>query len=704
MTKQSDPRWASFLIALAGSVAVGGIGMVAWQMRPEARFQAADAAANHALMDRRPKDAWAQFEKLRPVDPALTDYYEAKLLASTPELAPAGQAAPRAAQLYRQVISSSPAYADRARVALAELLLDQPALARSPDETIVALRAAAQRGNRRAGILLADQLVKRPDADKRDVLRLLTKASESNDNAAKTLINLIENSSLPVKSPHLVNDIRYRRFISLLTDAKAGQVAAMVKVGDAYRDGSGVPKSISEAGQWYDRAVALDSNTGRLRQIGLLRLEGTQASAIKAHSLALDAAKDGKSVDAIEELALDFKDGRGTPPDPGKAEAYLRKAIAIGSTDAQYELADILLHKQPEAPAANAEAFALLTQAAQAGSPKAAWALYSIIDEGQKGVVADRAKALPYLIAAAKGGSLAARGELARRYSKGDAVVAENDAEAFRWAASAIEGGSKDVNLLLIIADGYARGEVVPQDKLRAKAYLEAAVNRGSARAMRKLGALYFTLPQPDAAQNAVKWLREASKRGQTDAYIELGRAYASGAGVPVDPSRAFTFFEEAANAGDVDGLVEMARSYATGYGVAKDPAAAAELYRRASEMGSVPAMIMLSYCYENGDGVPKSGPEARAWLKRGADANDAEAQYWYGVYLLEGRGGAADRSAAIQMFEQAKTQRFKPAVAILFQIQPSAVVNTASGITPVAAHDDVKPTSAPQPSSESKP
>ncbi|EGF90076.1 sel1 repeat family protein [Asticcacaulis biprosthecium C19] len=711
MTKSAFSGWAAFSIALTMAAGAGAVGMTMWQMRPESRLRAIVLAADQAVKERKPKAAWTQIESLRAVNPWAADYYQARLLMRSPELAAPGAAPGQSAQLLRRA-ASAPKYADRARVALAELLMDHPELARSPDEAMTALRSAAQSGNRKAAVMLAGQLTQRPDSDKMEVLRLLTEASETNAGAAKTLVTMIEGRSLPVKSRALTDDIRYRQFTSSLYDAKGGDLDAMVRVGDAYRTGAGVAKDIALASEWYNRAAGLNSNTARMRQIDVLRLEGTPESAQKAHSLALDAAKDATSVGALTELGLDFKTGRGVPADLVKAESYFRRAAAMGSASAKYELADMLLKRQPSKPQDEAEAVAMLTDAAQMGNPGASWVLYGLYDKGQRGLTADPARAFAYLSQAAKGGRTAARTELASRYSSGDAVVARNEGEAFRWAGSALDSGATSTNLLLIMADGYARGEVVTQDRLRAKGYLEAAVRRGSPRAMRKLGALYFTLQQPDASQQAVKWLREASRHGETDAYIDLGRAYASGAGVPVDAARAFTFFEEAADAGNLTGLIEMGRSYATGYGVARNPQRAAELFLRAANAGSAEAMIMLSYSYEVGDGVPQSLPEARAWLKRGADSGDAEAQYWYGLYMLDGRGGPADRAGALALFEQSKAGKFKPAGAILNQMKPKPaapkpVAPVAPQATPApvpAAQVAARPTaSGPGPSAKAK-
>lgn len=668
--KFSDPHWTQFLVA-ASVAAVAGIGgMVAWQIRPEAHERAVVQAADQALASGHLDAAWAQLETLRKNDPAAADFYEGRMLARGVGQQSDDATAARAAGLLRRA-TGNPTFATRARLGLSQILEAKPKLAQSPTESFDLIRSLVEQGNKRASVLMARRMAARADADKLEVLRLLARASETNGQAAETLLSMIDSHALPVKSAHFVDDVRGRWFRSNLAGAQDGDIEAMVKVGDAYREGRGVAVSVTLARQWYDRAVVLNSNSARLRQIDLLQHDGTKASAAKAHQLALDAAKQGGSIGALTELGRDFKDGRGTPVDLVKAEQYLRKAAFLGSASAKYELADMLLQRQPETPATITEAVTLLTDAAGHGHAGAAAVLYAIYDKGQHGVPADRTRAFTYLLQAAKGGRTGAQSELAGRYDRGDEIVARDDAEAFRWAATAVNSGAQSANLRLILADAYARGDVVPQDRLRAKSYLEAAVAQGSVKGMRKLGALYFTLQQSDASQNAVKWLRDAAAHGELDAYVDLGRAYASGAGVPVDPGRAFAFFAQAADAGNPTAMVEMARSYATGYGVARDPVQAVALYQRAAQAGDTEAMIYLSYCYEQGEGVPQSLPQARAWLEKGAEVGDPEAEYWFAVYLLEGRGGAADHALALSWLQKSRDHKFKPATAMLHNLMP---------------------------------
>src|SRR3546814_14833300 len=81
--------------------------------------------------------------------------------------------------------------------------------------------------------------------------------------------------------------------------------------------------------------------------------------------------------------------------------------------------------------------------------------------------------------------------------------------------------------------------------------------------AMLRLGQLYFSFQDARAQNAAVGWLRRASQLGQSYAMVELGRAYASGAGVEIDPVKAVYYFRSAAVAGNADGMIEYGRSSA---------------------------------------------------------------------------------------------------------------------------------------------
>ncbi|ESQ74206.1 tetratricopeptide repeat protein [Asticcacaulis sp. AC402] len=679
---------AASLTALLGAAGAG-----AWFLRPEAQIERLVKLSDQYVEKGNAAAAWTELQHLKTIDSWAADYYQAKFLLRSSS---SGQDPTRlrsAADMLRRA-SADPSYGDRARTLLAELLVGSPELARSPDEAIFAMRAAARNGNKQAKRLLAEDMLKRPESDKTEVFSLLESASEADARAGEILTGLIEDRKLESRSPYLVADLRYRAFINNLKEAEAGAASAMVAVGDAYRDGAGVRRDLSMAGLWYDRAVARNSNAARLRQIGLLHLDGKPESAAKAHKLALEAAKAGTSIGAFTELALDFKYGRGVTANAQQAESYLRLAAAKGAATARYELADTLLKRTPALPESINEAFLLLNQAAQGGNSGAAWRLYEFHDKGMHGLTQDRRVAFNYLVQAARAGRLTARIELAVRYDRGDEVVAKNAVEAFRWAASAVEAGATSPRMLIILGDAYAAGEVVQQDRLRAKGYLEAAVRQNDPRAMRKLGNLHFELPEDNASAKAVNWLRQAAIHGETYAYVDLGRAYASGAGVPIDSARAFAYFDQAAKAGNLDGLVEMGRSYATGYGVNKDPVLAAATFRRAAEAGSGEGMILLSYCYESGDGVDKSVTEARSWVQRSAAINNPEGLYWYGVYLVEGRGGPSNRSEGIAYLNRAKDGNFKPASGILSQLLGSSDGSTPldpapkpiSAFTPTAA------------------
>ncbi|MBW8880046.1 MAG: sel1 repeat family protein, partial [Asticcacaulis sp.] len=588
-----------------------------------------------------------------------------------------------------------PRYGERARVVLAQLLIAQPELALSPMEALRVLEPAANGGNSKAQYMLAMLRLKLPNANKTAAVKLLMAASRKNAAAAQSLEDLVETRAIALKSPYLLNDIRHRRFLRDLDGAETGAATSMVRVGDAYRLGDGVPQDIKSAETWYDKAVAIGNNQGRLRQIDLLHDRGDQASNEKAHRLALAASTIGNSIGALVELGRDFRFGRGTASDPVKAEAYLRKAAASNSPVGQYELADLLMHKQPQTTEGNQEILDLLNRSASAGNGAALYAQYLMAKDGTFGVTANPVLAVQYLMSAAKAGRTVAQTELAIRYYRGDAQIQRNEPEGFRWAATALGDGARSPTLSVIMGDAYANGDLVQQDRNRAKAFYEKAVGLGSAAAMRKLAGLYFTLPGQDAPRQAVIMLRRAANKGEAIAYVDLGRAYATGAGGSVDAQLAFSYFQMAANSGSVDGLVEMGRAYATGYGVTRDSERAVATFQKAAGLGNVEAMLLLSYCYEKGDGAPQSVETAREWLSKAAAIGNPEGEYWYGIYLMEGRGGPQNRTEGLQWLNKARDGHFRPAMAY-FNNPPAQVAAVPKAAAAASVKRDFTP--APEP------
>jgi len=93
----------------------------------------------------------------------------------------------------------------------------------------------------------------------------------------------------------------------------------------------------------------------------------------------------------------------------------------------------------------------------------------------------------------------------------------------------------------------------------------------------------------------AVFWLTRAADAGLVEAQYRLAQIYYEGDGVPRDLGQAIAWWEKAALQGDASSLYSLARLYHTGEGVAMDLDRAEKLYQEAARRGSPSAQQGLA-------------------------------------------------------------------------------------------------------------
>jgi len=84
------------------------------------------------------------------------------------------------------------------------------------------------------------------------------------------------------------------------------------------------------------------------------------------------------------------------------------------------------------------------------------------------------------------------------------------------------------------------------------------------------------------------------------------------------------------------------------------DYAAAMEQFQKAAEEGEPRAIYFIGFLHHNGFGVPKSDAEAMKWMRRSADMNHYESQYYMGKLNESGRKVEHDLVAAYMWFSLA--------------------------------------------------
>ncbi|MEY4966493.1 MAG: hypothetical protein RL274_2076 [Pseudomonadota bacterium] len=176
--------------------------------------------------------------------------------------------------------------------------------------------------------------------------------------------------------------------------------------------------------------------------------------------------------------------------------------------------------------------------------------------------------------------------------------------------------------------------------------------NAGNPIALTILGlrALDGTNGSPINLPDALRFLTQASEKGQAVAQYRLGTMYERGQGVPADSARAAQWYERSATQGNRKAMHNLAVSHAGGAAGRKNMAEAARWFAKAAALGLSDSQFNLAVLYERGDGVPQSLLDAYKWYSIAAASGDAESKSRIAVLqtqLSDTDKAAASKSAA---------------------------------------------------------
>ena len=195
-------------------------------------------------------------------------------------------------------------------------------------------------------------------------------------------------------------------------------------------------------------------------------------------------------------------------------------------------------------------------------------------------------------------------------------------------------------------------------------------------RAMYQLGRAYAANNQSGEAIGA--W-RKAADKGSTSAMVELGVAYATGAGIAKDEAAAAKLFERAAQGGNPRGVSNLAALSGKGGAVSTDPVRSRSLLARAAETNAE-AQFQLGLMLQDGIGGPKDDAGARNLFQKAAAQDHPGALERMGAFAKEGRGGPQDSGAAKTYYEKAATLGNDEAKAALKRAECPYVLKDKSG------------------------
>lgn len=366
--------------------------------------------------------------------------------------------------------------------------------------------------------------------------------------------------------------------------ASEGNVEAMTALINNYLCGVGKLTDPIKAEQWRRRAMYENSREILKEETTNLLMTGDKAGQYRAIMLLSRwvkkevAYRRSLSVHKIDRtpmvlLAIAFKHGLGVQADNETSEKWLTLATAKGNGQdtgyvamAEAMLDDKKLGNNPR----RAEQY--LQQAEGAGSDQAAYLLGKIYELGATGIEASPSLAKQhYLFAAERNHPTAQRrlGALLLRSGETDKAV--------KWLEKAAFQGQ--IGAMFLLADhAYDLGNqqaarewledaanhypCTPESRARLATLREringaqtveellAAAQKGKPAAMRKLATYYLYQGDSD---NAIAWYEKAAASGDSEAMLELGNAYYTGAGVTESMENARQWWDLAVQAGNME-------------------------------------------------------------------------------------------------------------------------------------------------------
>ncbi len=356
---------------------------------------------------------------------------------------------------------------------------------------------------------------------------------------------------------------------------------------------------------------------------------GDYAKALAAFKA--EAARGDK--DAQFAMGRLYEEGRAVAPSLEEAEGWYRKAMKSGHTEAQFNLAVVLLR----APNRGKEGLEVLQQCAASGNSRALLEMGTLYVTGN-GVEKNTAKGKAMLEQASAKGEATAFETLGLMYESGEGVE-KSDAKAVENYENAAR--KSNLKAMLRLAVKYSNGTGVPKDLAKAKEWLVKAADFNSTDAMLALGLMYETGNGVEKnPEEAVRWLTKAGEAGEANALAKLGMMYAEGSGVAKDEKAAFSWSSKAAEKGSAAGMYALSTAYAKGAGVTASPGESLK-YLIAAATSNLPlAMRELAGRYRAGKEVAKDTIVAQSWYTRATYAGDAESALTVVDMLLSGEGG----------------------------------------------------------------
>lgn len=197
--------------------------------------------------------------------------------------------------------------------------------------------------------------------------------------------------------------------------------------------------------------------------------------------------------------------------------------------------------------------------------------------------------------------------------------------------------------------------DLVPGKDMLDPARLSGLLERNDVRAMNNIALLWAKgFDGKQSYEEALKWWKEAARRGYTVAMNNIGLAYANGHGVTQDYAEAFNWWHQSAFLGNAWAMNSVGDLYENGLGTPRNLQMAMTWYQSAADQGEPMGMYNVGLLYEAGAGVTRDDGEALAWFRKAAQRGYGSAMHSIGKMYAEGRAVDADLVEALAWYSVA--------------------------------------------------
>ncbi len=191
--------------------------------------------------------------------------------------------------------------------------------------------------------------------------------------------------------------------------------------------------------------------------------------------------------------------------------------------------------------------------------------------------------------------------------------------------------------------------DLTPGKDMLDPARLSDLLTRNDVRAMNNIALLWAKgFDGKQSYEEALKWWKEAARRGYTVAMNNIGLAYANGHGVTQDYNEAFNWWHQSAFLGNAWAMNSVGDLYENGLGTPRNLQMAMTWYQSAADQGEPMGMYNVGLLYEAGASVKRDDAEALAWFRKSAQRGYASAMHSIGKMYAEGRAVEADAVEAL--------------------------------------------------------